>query len=490
MTTLDIDKKAVGATIVLHDSNLPGVSSVTSLAKRYSVNVYEGRSPFLSTGYQELLPVTNQEVIEARQETIRVFEGDMDKFYSPLNIMHLINKWSSLSENDFDSAKGAKILRRYISEAEVLKDELRGAGGVLERIAEDIEKDCSFDEIETLAGVCERGKFERLMIVSEGEHYKVIGIEGRELPEIKRYLGEYDLKEQMGWRGEGFALYAFLVGMKTLNDFFSPLGALYFEAAYMQKRKADGKSVCLPEINNQDIFEMIEGEPVLPTQEPVAWRTFGFDTTNSNSILNGLHSGGKTHLLRDIPLYILRGLRGFSLPAKSSKIPIVRRIFHSESVEKIGSVGSLESEMYRRAQEVLLAKKGDLFLIDEFFCHASSDAAEPLEPIILAEYANSRAMFVIVDHRGESIGEGWKVWSPGFEQEGERVIPTYKFIEERPSQEILKIHARQLLEDLIEGIEVPESVIEKKQGEGEDYSRLTNQQILQALEETLFGGSR
>jgi len=477
MTILDVKKPELGVTVVDHPENFPGRGDMRYLSKSEDVeeNLYEQRdgtnhfhSRFVDNGYCHLIPVCDIEVIRARQNTIRSFLNDFpenQRIFPILNMMHLIEEWAGqdwregYTNEGFYSKKAGKVLQRYLDESYKLLDEFDKVGGTLRKVAESYRKEIPREEVEMLVRVCEKGRFDSLILENLAESVRVTGVIGRRTPKGKdiRKLGECDLQKEIGWNAYEFVKYGFFQGINMLDRLFSPLGFLYLEANYMHRRRQQGKRVCLSKINNQGVFEMIEGEPILYAPEPVEWRSFRFDEKNSRSILNGLHSGGKTHLLCDIPLYILRGLRGLPVPAESARIPLTRRIFYSLHLDKQRVGGSLESEMQTRVKEILHAKKGDLFLIDEFLQHASPDAADPLEPIILDDYAKTRASFVIVDHRGESIEDGssWRFWSPGFRQEKGKVMPTYKFERGKPSQEVLMKHARQLLAKLKKELDNP-----------------------------------
>jgi len=479
MTILEVDNPEIGKNVVQHPENYPGRGDIRYLGIHQEPhrNLYEHRrgaehfhSRLVSDGYYSLMPVCDVEVIKNRQNVIKSFLNDFpgnQGFFPMLNMMHLIEEWANwdksrgfgYSGEGFSSEKAGKVLRRYLDEADKLLDRFDEAGGTLRKVAESYREEMPIENIELLVKVCERGRFDSLVLERNRSDIRVIGIVGREAKKKdRRYLGQYDLKDQIGWSEDSFVKYGFREGVGMLRKFFAPLGFLYHEAGYVYRRREEGNRVCFPKINNQGLFEMVEGEPILDTPEPVAWRSFRFDEKLSKSILNGLHSGGKTHLLCDIPLYVLRGLMGLSLPASSAKIPLTRRIFYALHLDKQMVGGSLESEMKTRAQEIMSARKGDLFLIDEFLQHASPDAADPLEPIILEEYAKTKASFVIVDHRGESIDDGnsWRFWSPGFREEKGRVMPTYRFEQGKPSKEILMKHARQLLTKIKNELDEPE----------------------------------
>jgi len=485
MTLLDVPKKVLGVTVVAHSSDLPGLRDerffpYPSKREDYLFEVPswedEFHSKILLEGYYSLVPVCDKSVIQNRQQALREFSKDLleGRLYLPsLNMMHIINEWSGRIGSSrsgapkVSSQTKAKVLNRYLTEAKQLNALLIEQGGLLSKVGQEYSSRLPEDEINVFIHAFNQGEFDGLVISNQG-NLEVKGVLGRKIrpdsPRV-RSLEDNSLWELTGWSPHNFVDHAYSQALDLLNDFYGPLATLYFEADHMNRKQKGGQRICLPEINTRDIFEMVEGEPILNVAESVAWRSFGFDRDNK-CILNGLHSGGKTQLLCDIPLYIIRGLRGFSLPAKSAKIPITRRIYQSLDIDKHDVGGSLESELSQRVAEIMEARRGDLFLIDEFLQHASPDASDPLGPIILEEYAKTRASFVIVDHRGDSIEDGgdWNFWSPGFERLPDgRINPTYKFQNGKPSKEVLMDHAKQLLEKLVGEMGVEEPVPDRRE---------------------------
>lgn len=478
MGLLDVDARILGETIVQHEIRIPGSYEMRLLAKdsdNPSNYLYEQRerskhprSTLLDLGYNRLPPVCDAAIIRNRQAVLtRCLEDFPSKkqIYPILNLMHLINAWEGIDRRYHGGHPSlevaGKFLKRYLQEGEKLIEVL-GAGvgsdlfreekSFLQKLAEEYDRNLPKREIDLILRACNNGAFDSLIIEKAGNDMKVTGVVGDDAPRGVpcENLGRYSFLDQTGWPAGEFVWHGFRKGLEMLNGLFSPIAALYFEAAYVHRRREMGRNVTLPEINEKGIFEMRDGEPIMHTPEPVYARSFSFDKKSARSILNGLHSAGKTHLLCDIPLYIIRGLRGLPVPARYANIPLTKRIFHALSVEKRDGGGSLHAELTKRADELLMARPGDLFLIDEFLQHASPDAAEPLEPIILEAYEKTAATFVIVDHRGESIKDGkkWHFWSPEFKEQGGVISPTYRFKRGKPSTEVLMRHARQLLEKI------------------------------------------
>lgn len=487
MGLLDTDHKTLGETVVQHKTDLPGLYRLRKLAyppeeQSQGDFLYEQRkgqrrqahSIMLDQGYHQLAPLCDPVIIRNRQEIIRSFLNDLNdkKAYFPiLNIMHLINEWTRIDRRYSgglpDSKKSAGFLKRYLAEADKFSKLLKKEGGLLEKLAEHYARELPREDIELLARACDKGEFDSIIIGKENGAFVFKGVVGDNKPVNvpNKSLGRYSLYEQTGcWTQPELVWAGFRKGLGILNKLYSPVAALYFEADYMRRRQREGKNVCLPNINEEGRFEMIEGEPILLTPHPKA-RNFSFDKNNARAILNGLHSAGKTYLICDIPLYIIRGLQGFPLPSKDADIPITRRIFHALEIEKRDGGGSLHSELVQRAEEINLAREGDLHIIDEFLQHASPDAAEPLEPIILEAYEKTKATFIIVDHRGEAIEDGkkWNFWSPEYiEHSSGEINPTFRFSRGKPSNEILTRHAKQLLEKVARELDIPKQEKEKK----------------------------
>lgn len=480
MSLLDVDQKVLGKTVVQHEKDIPGIHQLKYLAygqeeeKDPSKFLYEQkkrgryvRSNILTWGYTQIAPLCDPVIVRNRQEIIRFFLDDLQggKKYLPiLNIMHLVNEWADIDRRYEgglpDSEKSAGFLRRYVKEADRFTRLLRGEGGVLERLAESCEKDLPREELDLLIRACDNGEFDSLIIGKEDGAFVFKGVVGDNKPVNVPHqsLGRFSLYDQTGgWTQPELVWAGFRKGLGFLNNIYSSIATFYFEADYMNRRQRQGKNVCLPNINEEGRFEMVEGEPILETSNPKP-RSFSFDKNNARAILNGLHSAGKTYLICDIPLYIIRALKGLPVPSRSADIPVTRRIFHALEVEKRSGGGSLHSELVQRAEEIGQAREGDLYIIDEFLQHASPDAAEPLEPIILEAYEKTKATFIIVDHRGESIEDGktWNFWSPEYmEHSSGEITPTFGFRRGKPSSDILTRHARQLLGKVARELNTP-----------------------------------
>ena len=518
MSLLDVDEITLGKTVVQHGERIPGIHDAGRLAygpenKNAGSFLYEqridgqsARSDLLYEGYRRLAPVLDKGIVCNRQEVVRLFLRDLEgdrKYFPILNLMHLINEWTGIERKTGeygvplpDGKLSADFLRRYSTEADKFTKLLKVEGGILENIAGELESELPREDLELMTRACEKGQFDSLILMKEGENYLFRGVVGDNKPVNvpSRLLGRFSLYEQTGgWTQEDLLWTGFRQAVSGVNRIYSKLAALYFEANYISRRKKQGQDVCLPTINEEGRFSIVNGEPILCTPAPVP-RSFSFDRINARAILNGLHSAGKTFLICDIPLYIIRGLRGFAVPAKEADVPITRRIFHALEIEKLSGGGSLHSELVSRAKEIAGAQKDDLFIVDEFLQHASPDAAEPLEPIILDSYAQTEATFIVVDHRGESIEDGnkWNFWSPEYkEQAGGEISPTYRFRRGKPDGEVLTKHAKQLLRKVSLELEAPKEEKRPRQDGGRHYFRdpaEDNRSWAKRIEERVLGG--
>lgn len=510
MGLLDVEKKVLGKTIVQHEKDIPGLNRLRHLAyPEQSQNgfLYEQRKgrgfprcDMLNQGYNRLAPLCDPKVIRNRQDTIRLFLTDLDgeRAYLPiLNLMHLINEWTGIDRRYEgglpDSKKSAGFLRRYLAEADKLTELLRKNKGISEKLAEDYARRLPRDDLDLLTRACDKGEFDCIVIRKENDNFVFTGVVGDNKPVNvpSQSLGRFSFYDQTGgWTQRELVWAGFKKALGILNNLYSPLTSLYFEADYMRRRQRQGKKICLPNINEEGRFIMQQGEPILPTPDPKP-RTFSFDRTNARAILNGLHSAGKTYLICDIPLYTIRGQQGLPLPCEAADIPITKRIFHALEIEKRSGGGKLHSELMQRAEEIAQAREGDLYIIDEFLQHASPDAAEPLEPIILEAYQNTGATFIIVDHRGETIEDGkqWNFWSPEYIETSEEITPTYGLRRGKPSIEILTKHAKQLLRKVANELNAPEQKPEERKPDRSSFFDMENPRNWERnIEERVLGG--
>lgn len=462
-------------------------------------------SNFTSDGYSICTPTRNIEVIRNRQQVISAFVKDIlsdNKYYPVLNMLHLISRLSRMIDPGrhphFDLSACTKMLERYLQETQTIcsmfRDDcslFRNKGSFLEQLAEDLDNNTPKNSINQILKACQKEAFDYVLIRIKDGNYEVHGMMGALDSQAvqKSFRGRSSPEEELGFSMRDFVIHAFGQAIEGLNSIYSPLGALYFEAAYYANRIKQGKRIVMPEINTEGVFSITGGEPVLLTTNPVG-ASLAYDAKTAKIILNGLHSGGKTYLLNNIPLWHLKALSGFWLNADQANVPVIKRVLHSFSTKKVSyGGGSLFSEMQERARSMVQLKTGDMYLMDEFLQHASPDAAEDLEPVILEEFWRTGATIVVVTHRGESLSEdNWNFYSPTFEKKGERIIPTYEFVKGRPSQKILKMHAKQMLVDIVSsGHDEKQSQSEKRiqrEGSYQDYSTWLFQ-----VEKRIFSGS-
>lgn len=234
--------------------------------------------------------------------------------------------------------------------------------------------------------------------------------------------------------------------LEQLKEILLPFIGLYSEAIYFVDREKKGKPICFPKINTSKYFSIKNAEPLDDLTNKIVGANIETDYNSESIIFNGLHSGGKTIMLRTLLRYFIDGLSGFTLPAEQVNLPLVKKIKHSFKVEKSYG-GKLQSEMRERYNDIKYAGPNTLLVYDEFLQHASPDAAEYLEPVLLNELKKSKALVALVTHRGYNVNEAWKVYHPQFkETEQGVIIPTYTFAQGKPDEEVLKKHALQILE--------------------------------------------
>jgi hypothetical protein len=425
------------------------------------------RCRFLDIGYEGLRPITNVETIKDRQEVIRNFADNFNQtsvIADALNVLNLIYAGGySNSGNQVvhDTQERSKVLNRYVQETKRIVKELGRFDGILGEMSDHYRDRFPLKIVTKILEACDKGSFDYLAMeinprnqkkwnrhLREGERGKIrfYGIMG--LPEENtkgKIILEGNNAKDLGIDMKYVTTLAAGECLGLLNRIYSPLASLYAEAFYLKNNNAT-----LPLINENGSFEMVGGRPIIETPNPRG-TSISYDKNSAKVVLSGIHSGGKSHLLKTIAHYHLVGLSGFPLPATSATIPIVNRIFHSFEVDKINRGGSLQSEFFDRARFLRTLKEGDLALMDEFLQHASPDASTELEPIILNEFYDTGASVVVVTHRGDSLDDEnkWQFYSPGFEEKGGRIMPTYSFEKGRPNQEILRKHAEQMLGDAL-----------------------------------------
>ena len=436
----------------------------------FEQNPYQERPsyPFLMTGYEGLTAITDIDAIRKRQTVIRAFMDDLNgsqQFREIFNNLNLLDRWTrhrkGKRRKDRSLTEYADSLKRYKEEVDVLVQEMAKYDNILGELSDHYRNRFPVKIMNNTVKACNQGSFDYVIMEMEPRDLKKWGGKRKESKRGKIRLhgvmGLPDANIQGQVMGGDECADNFGIGMQYLvdvaarkclgwlNKVYAPLAALYSEAFYLKNN-----DVCLPQINEEGIFEMVDGKPIMPTPNPRGTSLY-YDNKSGKVVLNGIHSGGKSHLLMTIGSYYLAGLSGFPVPAQSAKVPIVNRIFHSFDIEKRNRGGSLESEFFDRARTIELIRKGDLVLMDEFLQHASPDASTDLEPIILSEFYKTGSTIIVVTHRGDSLDDKdqWQFYSPGFTEENGRIIPTYKFQKGRPNQEILRRHAKQMLEDAL-----------------------------------------
>jgi hypothetical protein len=413
-------------------------------------------------GYTLCNPVLDPGMIRDRQAVIEAFRQDMlsgCKLLPMLDTMQLINKFHIPENGPLQDYK--KILERYKLEADRFVETCRKTGGTLDELADHCQKRIPHKNISSAIAACKKGRFDHIAIQimplesKKGDFampmsgaIRAYGIMGNIHLRKKTFVGQTN-EDAIGIGSDVMVRVAVRNLERKLNELFAPLSALYCEAGVKKRRMDNGWAVCNPEINQEGFFEVVDAEPIVHTRNPVGC-TLSYNAANSRIILNGLHSGGKTHLLANIPLYHLAALSGFCLPARSAKVPVVKRVFHSFDIQQEYCMGKLESELSERAEFAKDLRKGDMLVIDEFLQHAAPDAAADLEPVILEQLAKTGATVIVVTHRGEGIadGEKWNFYSPGYKMQDGRIVPTYKFHRGKPDPEIMLKHASQLLNDI------------------------------------------
>ncbi len=418
------------------------------------------RSPFLRNGYNACKLTTDLKVVRNRQQLVQTyledFNGD-NELYPIFNMMHLITRWNDLinrsarNNNSFEifNEKIMGVLDRFQHETQQLALKMDKMG--YSKAASKIKEEWPYKKHKDITVACKQGRFDYLIVEPLRNGFNAKGVMGSdEFVLEKRLISDASLYGKTKWDQSEFPRMALNNFVNSMIEHYSAYGALYCEAFYMYQRQNQGKNVCMPEINENGVFEILDAEPIIKVPNPRTTSLF-YDKINSRVVLNGLHSGGKTFLLRNIPQYYVAALRGFPLPAKYSNVPKINDFHLCLESKKHSHGGSLQSELTNRKDLINKIGLNDLVLIDEFLQHASPDAAEELEPVILEEFYKTGATVIVVTHRGDAIKDGdkWHFYSPGFEEINGEVKPTYSFQRGRPPEEIMKKHAAQLLQSVL-----------------------------------------
>lgn len=457
---------------------------------------------FLQRGYLGLYATKDIKIIKKRQNIIKAFTKDIEgkrEFKNIFNNMHLITKLMRFQREknaDINNIKYANLLFKYQKEVENLTDKLASQEGVLHQLSNHYWSRFPFKVHDTVLKACEQGKFNYVVLEIDPRSLDTWNSKWKNtLTEYVRIQGFMDLpkkniKKQIKLNSnkyEPINISDEILVHKAANEFvdwlnkiYAPLAALYSEAFYLTQENR-----CLPEINTEGIFEMVNGEPIMPTVNPVGTSLF-YDKKTSKLILNGIHSGGKSYLLKTIATYHLDGLSGFVLPAKSAQIPVIDKIIHSWDIDKVYYMGSLESEFEERARTIRNTTENDLILMDEFLQHASPDASNDLEPVILEEFYKTGAAVIVVTHKGESLDENkWQFYSPCFKEVNGRIKASYEFQKGKPDPVILQKHAEQMLEDSLN----KKSDDETKHNKPEKTNQYINEYLdwIDKKEKQLFG---
>lgn len=479
MALLHVRNPVSHPSLVRNSLEFPGLHNISTLKERHPGTaglfpVFRGvskdilESAFVSNGYRNLFPIRSRKDIESRQDIVRSFLEDLSgekKLLRSLQVMHLIGEWGASSRDEYghwhvpqyDLEIVAKIFSRYRHEAETLLDVMRGKNAVLEDVAQQCSSRLNRQVLRTVEVACQKKGYDYFIVnanpltnqYSNKEHIGIQGVVSQKLDARSLPLGE--IRSCIDGNMEDVLTRSINDAFDTLDGIFSVLGALYAEASYLFHRTQDGLPVCIPEINEEGVFEMVDGEPFSPVRGTPRSNTIGYGKQTARIILNGIHSGGKTALLHTIPHYVLAGLSGMTLPSRSANVPLIRKIYSSFETKKYARAGNLQSELFERVESVRNLRPGDLFVCDEFLQHASPDAAEYLEPVILDALAKTGATILLVTHRGERIQEGdaWQFYHPGYEIQDDCVIPTFRFSRGKPDPAILKRHASQMLEEIL-----------------------------------------
>ncbi|MFA6073351.1 MAG: hypothetical protein WC758_04520 [Candidatus Woesearchaeota archaeon] len=423
------------------------------------MNGREFSSRVIQTGLDYLTATTNKQMIKQRINLIKTFIKDYkeDKqLLKHLQIMHLIVEVYAHRDDEFKNIGiNGRMLERYYKEVDLFLNKINL---IYPQIARVYQNSISRNTIETNILASKVGKYNFLLTSINNERdLEVIGVmdsmlfpnatsELKKLPEIFNNLNQYHLSQSN------------LSELYALSKSEGIFAALYAEALVAITQEQKGKPYCFAEISEKQQFSMIEG---IPFQEVVGTPIPTSITSNESNmriILSGLHSGGKSILLKTMADYVVNGMMGLVFPAKKVIIPYIDELIYSLEIKKDkwgNDDGKLVTELKERSSVIKNLTKNKLYVCDEFLQHASPDVAEYLEPAILEEIEKTNAAAVIVTHRGELIDENkWIYFHPQFKEENNLIVPDYQFAKGRPDNDVMQKHAEQLLETIAKNPEV------------------------------------
>lgn len=439
---------------------------------------------FLSAGYNLLNPVTDPEIIRNRQAVIRAFVEDpcaMQEYGNLLNIMSLIHEYIPCEEREIVSNSKRKIasaLEEYIRSGEMLLQKFSVRKGILESLAQDIRARTNTPSLKTTIAAAKKGGFDYLIMIIHPRdetnhfqrHHDAVHLRGgigvfvpKEFHHGGIILSRSTLEMRLGSKAKEYEFRSLPVSetigdqnchvscavgraLNHLSELYAPIAALWTEAEYFLKRRQQGLPVCIPEINETGIFKIANGEPLVEVKNKPVGISLKYSPEKPRILLWGLHSGGKTVSLQLIAHYHIAGLSGFCLPAEHVKIPVINNVYHAFDVKYGSSGGRLQQDEKYLAKLAEKLQRGDLVIIDEFLQHASPDAAEALEPVILGEFESKGAFVALVSHRGNDRSGRWQVYSPGYTEEQGVIRPSYKLQNGPPNVSILERFAIELFE--------------------------------------------
>lgn len=413
---------------------------ITNSAPYISPQLFRNKLP-------EYLPQTDLDLIKVRQEVIKSFIEDYSGPKELFKHIQMIAIASQLRHEKVEFSLMCDALSRYKNEAMLFFDKL---SKIHPEITKYHQEKISQDKIQTTLDAYDAGGYNFISISFNNKGFEAQGILDKTIKSTKK--STIYLKGDFKITNKELLIHNIINEQYNLDKALGLIPLLYGEAIYYVERQKQGLPACIPNINNNQEFEMIEGEPISRLSTKAIGTDISYSGKTSRIILNGLHSGGKSVMLYTIPHYIIIGLTGGVLPAREANIPLTKEIINSFEVKWHSYQGKLASELDERASVIKKLNPQTIYICDEFLQHASPDAAEFLEPIILNELKKTKSAVLIVTHRGEGISDSdWKIYHPQYKNENGEIKPTYKFGPGRPEEEALKLHASQLLGSIING---------------------------------------
>ena len=301
-----------------------------------------------------------------------------------------------------------------------------------------------------------------------------------EMPRSPRVvdLGEFQRSKERQmeyYPGEGKDKYKLIEFVRKSSESMFLLGAFLYQAEVYRRMKTLGVPVCLPNINSEGLFKVRDSAPLTTElgEEPVSF-SFEYTRTNRKNLFGGAHSGGKSELIRNIVGLHVVGLGGGILPCEEADIPMTRKILLSlkrKAREKEISRGSLEAEIAELLRMGRDLGPDDLLAVDEYLDTTKPELAQYVSDPLLGGLegvcvglANTPAAVFIVDHRASRMEKsfGFNFWHPVLEQrqvegfEGLRLVPTHKFLADKPDPTEVSRHALQMWEDVKSRIADPQ----------------------------------